>query len=513
MSRHAVSRADDVSPRLAARLLLMICLLAVGLRGYLAVRAVAVSVDSALFIEYAQRLAVEPLAAMRDYDQHPGFPGLILLFHQCVGRFAADGNAAWILAGRLAAIAGSLAAVCGMYWLARHLYDRRCGLIAATLLAVLPDACQFGGDVLSDMPHLAFYLFGIAAVVAGCRKGATGLLLLAAALSALAFLVRPEGGAVLVVGVATVICRGGRPFARRALLAGVMIAMFFALAGPYQLATGEFLPKKSLWELFGFGGLILTGRSQTGLMPYAQGHVLFAGEVPVPVDLLYQWFRAGRVVYVLLALVGLAVWRPRGWRGRILGAAIGMHILILTALSMSYGYLDRRHALVLAALSLPLAAAGIWWLAWTFAGRVPARRAWRSRAIVMIIAASAACTAPWLLRPINAGEEHVRASADWLRANTPPGALVAGDRRMHRVALHADRQFEDWQVFKQNKRAAYFVVNEAHIDDSGRNPQSFHRLDELAKSWDGTIELVHSEATLPYVTRRTEFRIYQYTPR
>lgn len=513
MTEHVVSRVDDVSQRSAARLLLVICLLAVGLRGYLAVGAVAVSVDSALFIEYAQRLSVEPLAAMRHYDQHPGFPGLILLFHQCVGRFVVDGNAAWILAGRLAAIVGSLAAVFGMYWLARHLYDRRCGLIAATLLAVLPDACQFGGDVLSDMPHLALYLFGIAAIVAACRKRRTGLLPLSAVFSALAFLVRPEGGAVLVVGVATAMLRRDRPIGRRVLLAGVMVAVFFALIGPYQLATGEFLHKKPLWELFGFGRQIVTRSFQSGSLPPGQGRVFLAGDVPVPIDLLYQWFRAGRVVYVLLALVGLAVWRPRGWRGRILGAAIGMHILILTALSIVYGYLDRRHALVLAALSLPLAAAGIWWLAWTFAGRVPARRVWRWRAIVIIIAVSAACTSPWLFRPINAGEEHVRASADWLRDNTPAGALVAGDRRMHRVALHADRPFEDWQVFKQNKRAAYFVVNQAYIDDSGRNPQSFDQPDALAKSWHGTIELVHSEQTLPYVTRRTVFRIYRYTPR
>ncbi|MCH7870403.1 MAG: glycosyltransferase family 39 protein [Planctomycetes bacterium] len=508
MTEYAASRADDVSPRWAARLLPLICLLAVALRGYLAVTAVSISVDSALFIEFAQRLAVEPLDALRHYDQHPAYPALILAVHTCVAPFIADGNAGWILAGRLAAIAGSLAAVCGMYWFARRLYDRRCGLIAAAMLALLPDACRFGGSVLSDLPHLALYLFGMAALVAGCRKDRAILLPLAAGFSGLAFLTRPEGGAVLVIGVATVLLRSGRPVARRLMLAGVMLAVFFAIAGPYQIATGSLMHKKSLWELFGFGALIVSGTSGPAHLPHGFSS---AASVPMPIELLYQWFRAGQVVYVVLAIIGLAVWRPRGIRARILGCAIGVHVLVLSALSMSYGYLDRRHALVLAALSLPLAAAGVWWLAWTFAGRAPARRVWRTRTIVVIVALSAICTGPWLLRPINAGEEHVVASAGWLRANTPADMLVVGDRRMHRVALHADRPFEDWAVFMRDKRAAYFVVDAAHIDDPARNPASFDRPNKLAQKLAGTIQLVRTEHTLPYA-RRGELRIYRYVP-
>ena len=37
-----------------------------------------------------------------------------------------------------------------------------------------------------------------------------------------------------------------------------------------------------------------------------------------------------------------------------------------------------------------------------------------------------------------------------------------GDRRMHRVAVHANRAFEDWHRFKPAPRNAYFVVDEKH---------------------------------------------------
>ena len=233
--------------------LLLICAIALLLRVYHVWAAVAISPDSALLITYARDLAEDPLSALRAYDQHPLYPVLILLFHRPVGWIVDDGPTGWILAGQTAAIAGSLGAILALYWLTSRLYGRRRGLIAAAMLAVLPDACRFGADVLTDLPHLALYLAGLAALLTGMQTRLWRYLLLAAAASALAFLTRPEGGSVLLVGLLVLLFQRAWPLRRRAGLAAAMVLVFCCVAGPYQLAAGKLVPKKSPLELLKFG--------------------------------------------------------------------------------------------------------------------------------------------------------------------------------------------------------------------------------------------------------------------
>ena len=222
--------------------LLLICAIALLLRVYHVWAAVAISPDSALLITYARDLAEDPLSALRAYDQHPLYPvlsvpvirdtidentetffvnlsdavGAEISNDQGIGWIVDDGPTGWILAGQTAAIAGSLGAILALYWLTSRLYGRRRGLIAAAMLAVLPDACRFGADVLTDLPHLALYLAGLAALLTGMQTRLWRYLLLAAAASALAFLTRPEGGSVLLVGLLVLLFQRAWPLRRRA---------------------------------------------------------------------------------------------------------------------------------------------------------------------------------------------------------------------------------------------------------------------------------------------------------
>jgi hypothetical protein len=542
--------------------LLLICTLGVGLRAYHALVAVAISPDSALFIDYARELPKDPLAALRRYQQHPLYPGLILLFHEPVGWFAGDGSAGWIFAGRLAAILGSLGAILALYWFAARLYDQTRGLIAAALLAVLPDACRFGADVLTDSPHLALYLAGLAALATGMQTERRGYLLLAAGVAAPAFLTRPEGASVLLVGLVVVLLHRRWNFKRRIGLTAAMIAVFLCLAGPYQLATGQLIQKKPLRELFrpspaaqlnrpddhpecrwpapaSVTRLPLLGGHERASAPWRAAVIGEAGaeqsdrpllptdawlsratNLPVPIDVLRQWFRAGRVVYILLAILGVVIGRPRGVAGRILGAAIGVHLVLLHVLEYRYGYLDRRHALILATLSLPLAAEGVWWLADRISFRAGGTQtAARPAVVIAIIALCVLGTGPWLLRPINPGEEHIVASARWLARHTEPDALIVTDNRLRRVALYADRPFAEWPwwqgsvshlaKFLDKNPGSYFVVDVRHITLPKRNPAFF---EELKEQFGDQMELLHCEPAPPHA-RPTEIRVYRYHAR
>ena len=505
--------------------LLLICAIALLLRVYHVWAAVAISPDSALLITYARDLAEDPLSALRAYDQHPLYPVLILLFHRPVGWIVDDGPTGWILAGQTAAIAGSLGAILALYWLTSRLYGRRRGLIAAAMLAVLPDACRFGADVLTDLPHLALYLAGLAALLTGMQTRLWRYLLLAAAASALAFLTRPEGGSVLLVGLLVLLFQRAWPLRRRAGLAAAMVLVFCCVAGPYQLAAGKLVPKKSPLELlkFGFAARVeqvpgapqLPQGSGIGQSP-TQAEASRAANLLVPVNVLRQWVRAGRVVYVVLAIVGVIVARPRGVAARVLGIALGIHLLLLHALEYRYEYLDRRHALILVALSLPVAAEGAWWLSRRLAARMRgARRVTQSRFVIGIVVFCVLVTSPWLLRPINSGCEHVRASASWLAAHSAPDTAIISDSRLRRVALYADRRFVEWRWWGGDVRylaeclkehpTAYFLVDARHMTSPKRNPAFFEDLD---KQLGDRLELLHTEPA-PAHARSTEIRIYR----
>ncbi len=508
--------------------LLLICALALLLRAYHVWAAVTVSPDSALLITYARDLAADPLSALRGYDQHPLYPILILLFHKPLTWIAGDGPNGWILAGRLVTIAGSLGAILALYWLTSRIYGRRRGLIAAAMLAVLPDACRFGADVLTDLPHLALYLTGLAALLTGMQTRRSRYLLLGAAASALAFLTRPEGGSVLLVGVLVLLFQRVWPLRRRVGLAVAMVLVFCCLVGPYQFATGKLIPKKSPLDLlkFGFAARVeqppespqSPQQASVGQCP-AQAEASRAANLLVPVDVLRQWVRAGRVVYILLAIVGVIVARPRGVAARVLGIALGIHLLLLHALEYRYAYLDRRHALILVALSLPLAAEGAWWLSRGLAARV-VRSPWltRPRLVVGIVAFCVLVTSPWLLRPIHSGYERVRAAASWLAGNTPPDTPIIGDSRLRRVALYADRRFIEWRWWGGEVRylaeclnehpTGYFIVDTEHMTSPARNPEFFEDLDGL---FGQRLELLHAapEPVSPD-DRPREIRVYRY---
>lgn len=244
---------------------------------------------------------------------------------------------------------------------------------------------------------------------------------------------------------------------------------------------------------------------------------LAVAAMPVPVNVLRQWLRAGRVVYILLAIVGVIVARPRGVGGRMLVLAIGMHVLLLHALETRYGYLDRRHALILAALSLPLAAEGVWWIANQISERAAKMRdAARTRAVIGILASCVLATGYWLLRPINAEDRYVAAAARWLSENTQPGDRIVTDDRLHRAALCANREFVRWpwwsggvrdlDRFLADQPPCYFAVDSLHITQ--RNAGFF---DEMEQRLGDRMELVDVEKTVG-AEHPAAIQIYRYTP-
>src|SRR5262245_15317066 len=138
--------------------LVLIVVVAAGLRVVQASRLECISRDGAFFVRFARELAVDPRLYMREESKQPGYSFAILGAKYSIGAWlSADPVMAWERCGQLIALAGGIAVVPLVYLLGSRVFDPRVGLIAAGLAAVWGPAVDLSADVLSDMPHLALY--------------------------------------------------------------------------------------------------------------------------------------------------------------------------------------------------------------------------------------------------------------------------------------------------------------------------------------------------------------------
>jgi len=489
-------------------------------RGYLIATTEIVSRDGITFTKYAQGLGTDPVGEMRRQDQHPLYPAMLLAAHSLVGQWLADEPVhSWPLAGQIVSLLGGLLAVGAAYALGKAMWDERVGLTTALFAAMLPELCQVSANALSDGLHLGLYMWGLVAVLGAMRANRLRRLAAAAVLSGLAFLVRPEGGSVLAVGLAMVLTVGrgrGWPLRRRAAGVAILLACFLAVTGPYMFTVGRVVQKKSIFELF---GLDEWANAPTMTQPVAAGRPPIAaarhppdanaavrGDVfqSVPVQLLYFWGRACRVVYLLLALPALTmllVPRPRGLKAIVIAALL--HLSLVYALGSSFGYLSLRHLLTLAALTLPFSAATFVWMVDQASVRLAFGRDRRARLVrplvyLVGVVAVVAPTLPWMLRPIGGGKGYLVAAGRWLHDHSQPGELILTSRS--RVAYYAERPMrvapDTGSVRKvlagiKAIKPDYYVVDQVHITAPHRNPDFFAGLE--SRPLRRRLELIHEE--------------------
>ncbi len=485
---------------------------AVVLRVYLIATTESVARDSVTFVSYAKGLRTAPIAEMRSQDQHPLYPASILAVHALVGRWLADSDPfQWARAGQLASMLAAVLGVWGAYLLGKTMWDSRVGVFTALFLAIFPEHCQASGNALSDPLHLALYLLGFVCVLRAMQTGQIAWLGGAGVLSALAFLTRPEGGSILLIGclIALTGCDRIRwPWKQRLVSVLVLVVCFFAVAGPYMAAVGRLVQKKNLFELFGIERPEQAERPIPLSEPRGEGDRWVRGDtdLPLPLHLLYYWIRSCRVVYWLLAVPALllpGLRRPFGLWPVL--AAMGLHFALLHALHLSYGYVSLRHLLVVSGLTLPFSAATFVWLvdsasaAYAAKKGQPARVVRRSAYVVGTLALIAP-TLPWMLEPIGENRGYLTRAGRWLAQHSRPGELVLTTRT--RVAFYAGLPLvygpDTGQIPHilrdiERYRPVYYVIEKHHITANDRNPNFFEDL--RGSSLAERLQQIHEEKT------------------
>jgi 4-amino-4-deoxy-L-arabinose transferase-like glycosyltransferase len=508
-------------PRREGLLLTGLAVLAFVLRFARWERAAVLFNDGPVFLALAERSAQGALEVLLQHPFHPLYPLAIAAVHAFGAPFGLSFETAGALVAALAGSAGVLA----IYALVRAAFGPREALVAAALLAIHAAAVDVGGDVQSESLYLALFLGSAAALWNATTDGRASAGLLAGTLSGLAYLTRPEGIGLALVGVALAgwrALRGHLPLAR-AVRVGLAVALGAGLfAAPYVAAlsikSGELTltRKKSVGWIVGTEGHKGSGGLPTGQAgmeaPKIPREQLVAelGPIPEPpppheatpgassgaaarpdptdslvappwtaraapaafFDLLDDAISALRPEILPLVLLGLFALRGRpSRRAGFFAAVCGAYGLLLFALAMNVGYVSERHLLPVVLLLLGYGAAGTLWAAERLAGlRGAAPTPARTRAVAAAILAVVLLVSlgKTLRRPEGIEDLAERRAAEWVREQAP-GSVVAARKR--RVAYYAGGPFLQlrprtpfsFELYFTNHRVRYVVVNQVDV--------------------------------------------------
>jgi 4-amino-4-deoxy-L-arabinose transferase-like glycosyltransferase len=448
--------------------LVLPCLLlaAFAVRGIAWLRTTVLFDDGPLFLYMAEAISVGDWSAVLRHPYHPLYSGLTAALAPLLGGDFEQ-------AGALVSVLSGTAAVGALFVFLRDAFDADTAFLGALLLAFHPFAVEFSSDVQSDGLYLALLLAGICLVWRAIEGESPRLAASAGFASALAYLVRPEGLGVTVIGGAAgvLLCMRGRWRLPQAAVWLAALALGTALAaGPYVVALRQETGVWSLTQKKSLGALLswsadrsaaeaanARAAATTVALPVQKSLTLASRmstwrELPVGDRLMpaYSelWKAAVSGIRVeLIALCVLGIVRVRGAPGRrgwFIASFVGLYGLLLYALAMNAGYVSRRHALPPLVPLLGYAGLGA-----ALVGEVLVKgfarlrgRPGDVRAVTAIATASLVIACMWLPRDLRSRRDErlaERLAAEWLREQDPSVVAVGAGRL--RVAYYADAQF------------------------------------------------------------------------
>ncbi|HKE12756.1 MAG TPA: glycosyltransferase family 39 protein [Myxococcota bacterium] len=469
--------------------------------------------DGPEFLRITKAMAAHDWGAALGDDYHPLY-SLVTLGMQLVAPLPNDGYAS---AAALVSIVAGVASVLLLYLFARTAYGRAAAWPAALALAVHPYAVRFSGDVQSDGLYLALFLGAVLALWVALRDRAAALAGWAGALSGLAYLTRPEGAGVALIGGALgglrLLGSGGSRARWVGWLAALGAACLVVMA-PYLISirveTGQWhLTKKKTLELVSLldeeggaaappGGPVSTpARSgsapgQAASAPAPSAEVASPARSAVLLRFLSTLVSTLRPEFLVLLLFGIyTCWSRPGWRALFVCAFLGLYLAVLLGLAF-HGYVSRRHVLPPLVLTFGYVAVGLPVLGEILvsiggsvlrAQATPRPRLALGIALLCLLVPSLAKE----LRPHDHAGLAERRAAEWLRAEQlAPGPVAASKDR---VAYYADAPFVPLRhapdaglvADLKDRGARYLIVEE----DGGEGSRAARRAQE------GGLPLLH----------------------
>jgi len=461
--------------------------------------------DGLKFIRIARQFQTQSWSdVVRGSDSHPLYPALIAAVQPLVACFAGHGQGGWRTSAQIVAVLASIGLILPIYALARSLFDRRIGCIAAALVVLLPRAAELGHDTLSDSLGLMTTFLALWLGAVALRQGDWRFALGSGLAAGLGYLARPEVILVpLAIGL-TWLAGLLRDSRARAVARGPAIALLFlsalAVAGAYAVVKGQISEKLALRHAVSLGPQNRTVRRVPHQLPRGldDPRLDFSPKeetdwIPIRdwriavIRIIGKWWEELCWFFAVMTIWGLA--RQRFIRGLcpdrdpndagketrlLLIIFMAVYGLALVRHSVLLGYLSGRHIMPLVCASVPWAAAGTFVCARGVAVKLHwGRRTSRTAAILagsLLVAASIVVQ----MRPNHLN--HLSrwghwAAGTWVANNAGPTELVLDTRGWAQfISGHAG--YDYWHVRQAltDSHLCYIIVGLDELE--ARSPRA-----------------------------------------
>jgi len=458
-------------------LILLTVALCIGV--YLISTTVLISKDGVTFIEYAKKLASDPIKAMVSEYQHPGYPFLILTAHR-MAKIASGSSSiwSWIYSAQFIALTFRLLTIAVLYFAGKKIVGPRLSFLAILILILLPKPAGYGSDALSDWPYLFFLASGFLLLITGAIYKKWWQFGLAGLAAGLGYLIRPECAQLVVfgslwaalqlLGAKRIITRGKAAFMLALLLVGFLVP-----AGPYMKLRGAIFPKKNVGQF----NVSINYKDNFDNIETRSNSLCIAGFTPINTAKAFRelisetgdtlmWF------FVPALLVGAyKYFRQRDWyepQKFFTAVLIALNVPLMIWLYCKYGYMSGRHILSLVVLTIFFAPIGLQvfgnWLSNIFSkGRFKWSQDPHLWFFILLIGGSALCV-PKLLTPLHADKRSYREAARWLAKHTDEKDIIAVPDI--RISFYAQRKGLDYKSEQIPEQARYAVRISKENDES-----------------------------------------------
>lgn len=413
------------------------CLLAAAVQARVVAVSPTPSADTVRYVRVAQRMSSEgPLAGLRGSDEHPLYP-LLVAGAESAARASALALD-WVDAAQLVSATFAIVAV-PLAWLAfRSCSDERAALAAALAFTLWPMTARAGADALADSLQWAMVAAAWACLTSGetTRAAWAGLALGVAALARSEAWVVASALGIMELAIPLDDRRGWTARGSRLAALGLGLIAPAALLVALSQPTG---PADAAARLLGRPRSGITHsqaprESGESLIPLKERSISsrFHGALPASRAFTREIGNAGSWLWLPLA-IGIGVWlrqpnamgRGTAQRRALAQAAIYSAVVVVTASRL--GYLTERHVWLTLFFLFPWVGQGVVSTAeWLMqAAHLASLRLWAPRGAVGLALGAALALATWkAAQPVHLSRANHRQAADWLSANSRPGAVL-----------------------------------------------------------------------------------------
>ena len=256
------------------RYIWILLIISISVRIYLGFFTYIIKNDSVAFIQNAKYFADGDFLSGLRHDFHPLYSFLMAVLYKAIPDMELSGTIVSISFGTLTVIV--------FYLIGKSVFGRKVSFVSSVVLALHPYAVRFSVDIISESTYFFFFISALGLGFFAIVKRKYYLFVLAGICTALAYLARPEGIAIIIIVAGWCILKDLTKFKivwKEKLVSILILATsFLVFSMPYlvyiQKETGHWslTKKKALSKVVGVDVVLSSGNGKNLKKKKGDGH-------------------------------------------------------------------------------------------------------------------------------------------------------------------------------------------------------------------------------------------------